>query len=193
MFLVEQAQVPASVLPIEEFRAHLRLGTGFSDDTVQDQLLERTLRAATAQIENLCGKAVFRRTFVYTLNAWRDLSRQVLPRAPVTTLTELAIINLDGKRNAVSPTSYVLEADFHRPALAARGFVLPQIPIGGRAEIAFEAGYGASWSAIPPDLSVAVLSLAAALYEDRSANGRVPPGVASMLGPYRPNRLLGGF
>lgn len=193
MFLVEQAQVPASVLPIEEFRAHLRLGTGFSDDTVQDQLLERTLRAATAQIETLCGKAVFRRTFVYTLNAWRDLSRQVLPRAPVTALSELSIVDLDGVRNVVPAEAYALQVDLHRPALVARGFVLPQIPIGGRAEIVFEAGYGVSWIEVPPDLSVAVLSLAAALFEDRAAEGKVPPGVASMLAPYRANRLLGGF
>ena len=193
MFLVEQAQVPASVLPIEEFRAHLRLGTGFSDDTVQDRLLEQTLRAATAQVETLCGKAVFRRTFVYTLNAWRDLSRQILPRAPVTALREVAIIDLDGERRVMSSETCVLEADLHRPALVARGFVLPQIPVGGRAEIVFEAGYGVTWSDVPPDLSIAVLSLAAALYEDRSAGSRIPPGVASLLAPYRPNRLLGGF
>ena len=193
MFLVEQAQVPASVLPIEEFRAHLRLGTGFSDDTVQDRLLETTLRAATAQIEALCGKAVFRRTFVYTLNAWRDLNRQVLPRAPVTALPELAIVDLDGARNVISPETYVLQADLHRPALVARSFMLPQIPIGGRAEIQFEAGYGVSWIDVPPDLSVAILSLATSLYEDRGAEGKIPSGVASMLAPYRATRLLGGF
>lgn len=193
MFLVEQAQVPASVLPIEEFRAHLRLGTGSSDDTVQDQLLERILRAATAQIEALCGKAVFRRTFVYTLNAWRDLSRQVLPRAPIRALYGLAIANLDGTRKVISPDAYALQPDLHRPALVARNMMLPQIPIGGRAEIEFEAGYGASWIEVPPDLSIAVLSLASALYEDCAAEGRIPSGVASMLAPYRSTRLLGGF
>lgn len=193
MFLVEQAPVPASVLPTEEFRAHLRLGTGFAEDTLQDQMLEQTLRSAITQIETLCGKAVFRRSFVYTLNAWRDLSRQVLPRAPVSSITEVAIIGLDGRRHVIPSTSYGLEPDMHRPALAARGFVLSHIPVGGRAEIVFEAGYGSSWVDVPPDLSVAILSLGSALYDDRALEGRLPPGVASMIAPYRSTRLLGGF
>ncbi|MEL6745987.1 MAG: hypothetical protein AAFO68_11070, partial [Pseudomonadota bacterium] len=83
MMLVEQTSVPASVLPLAEFRDHLKLGTGFSDDAVQDGLLEANLRAALAAVENRTGKAVLERGFVWSISAWRDLSHQVLPVAPV--------------------------------------------------------------------------------------------------------------
>ena len=193
MFLVEQTGIPSSVLPLAEFRAHLRLGTGFSDDAIQDAVLERALRAAIAQIEAQCAKAVLIRDFVWTLGAWRDLGRQTLPRAPVRSVDELAILNLDGTREVVDPARYIVAQDTHRPAIVSRSFILPQIPIGGHAEIAFQAGYGATWSELPADLSLAILSSAAAQYEDRTAHGAMPPGVAALLSPYRQPRLLGGF
>ena len=39
MMLVEETSVPADVLPVAGFKAHLRLGSGFSDDAVQDAVL----------------------------------------------------------------------------------------------------------------------------------------------------------
>ena len=51
MMLVEQTTVPTAALPVAEFKDHLRLGTGFADDGVQDDVLEAYLRAAIATIE----------------------------------------------------------------------------------------------------------------------------------------------
>ena len=50
MMLVEQTTVPTAALPVAEFKDHLRLGTGFADDGVQDDVLETYLRAAIATI-----------------------------------------------------------------------------------------------------------------------------------------------
>ncbi|PZX17714.1 putative phiE125 gp8 family phage protein [Palleronia aestuarii] len=193
MFLVEQTGIPASELPLPQFRTHLRLGSGFSDDTIQNAVLESALRAAMTQIEGQCAKAILIRNFLWTLGAWRDLSRQTLPRAPVIDVNELAIVNLDGTREVIAPNRYTLVRDTHRPAIVARGFMLPQIPIGGHAEIGFRAGYGANWREVPSDLGLAVLSLAAAQYEDRVASGALPPGVSAILSTYRQPRMFGGF
>ena len=46
MMLIEETTVPEAALPLAEFKAHLRLGTGFSDDDVQDPVLPGFLRAA---------------------------------------------------------------------------------------------------------------------------------------------------
>ena len=54
--LVEETTVPAAALPIAAFKDHLRLGTGFSEDTIQDSVLEGFLRAAVAAIEARTGK-----------------------------------------------------------------------------------------------------------------------------------------
>ena len=57
MMLIEETAVPLAALPLAEFKAHLRLGTGFADDDIQDPVLESFLRAAMAAIEARTGKA----------------------------------------------------------------------------------------------------------------------------------------
>ena len=56
--LIEESQVLAAVLPVEDFKAHLRLGRGFAGDTVQDAVLESFLRAAISAVEAAGGKVV---------------------------------------------------------------------------------------------------------------------------------------
>ncbi len=62
MMLVEQTTVPGAALPVAEFKDHLRLGTGFADDGVQDGVLEAYLRAAMAAIEARTGKILLTRS-----------------------------------------------------------------------------------------------------------------------------------
>ena len=64
MMLIEQTGVPTAALPVQEFKDHLRLGTGFADDTVQDALVEAYLRAALAAIEGRIGKALLPAIFL---------------------------------------------------------------------------------------------------------------------------------
>jgi uncharacterized phiE125 gp8 family phage protein len=193
--LVEQATVPVAALPVAEFRDHLRLGTGFADDALQDGVLEACLRAALAAIEGRTGKAVLRRGFRWSVTAWRDLARQVLPVAPVAAITRLAIVDRTGAETVIAPEKYALARDTHRPALVAQGFLLPSIPVGGSAEIGFEAGYGAQWVGVPADLRTAVFLLAAVYYETRHGSGGAagfPPEVNALLPPYLQVRLFGG-
>ncbi|MGC1487410.1 MAG: hypothetical protein WA784_06440, partial [Albidovulum sp.] len=72
MMLIEQTGVLTAALPVQEFKEHLRLGTGFADDTVQDTLAETYLRAALAAIEGRIGKALLERDFLLTLSRWRN-------------------------------------------------------------------------------------------------------------------------
>ena len=90
----------------------------------------------------------------------------------------------------------MLEGDAHRPRIAATSLFLPSIPVGGSAEIQFDAGYTATWAELPADLSRAVLLLAAHYYEHRAegaeSGGSIPYGVAALLDRYRNVRLFGG-
>lgn len=76
MLLVEDTTIPTAVLPVADFRDHLRLGTGFADDGLQDAVLERHLRAAMAAIEARTGKILIARDFTWTLTAGRTLPRR---------------------------------------------------------------------------------------------------------------------
>lgn len=194
MILVELSSVPVEALPVAEFRDHLRLGTGFSDDAAQDTLLEALLRSSMAAIEGKTQKALLSRSFRWRITAWRGFQREQLPLAPITQISGAKIIEADGVETVIVPTSYVLEEDAHHPAFASRGFGLPVIPISGAAEIEFVAGYSADWAGVPSDLKQAVLVLAADFHEHRhgeGADGALPTRVLQLLAPYRPMRLFG--
>jgi uncharacterized phiE125 gp8 family phage protein len=194
--LIERTTVPPEALPIAAFRDHLRLGTGFSDDAIQDSVLESCLRAAMAAVEARTGKSLMLRSFTWSVTAWRDLSRNTLPVAPVVAIHRMSIVDRFAKETVIDPGRYVLERDAHRPRIAATSLFLPSIPIGGSAEIEFEAGYAERWEDLPADLARAVFLLAATYYEHREETadtGRsMPYGVAALLDRYRNVRLFGG-
>ncbi len=196
MMLVEQTTVPGAALPVAEFKDHLRLGTGFADDGVQDGVLEAYLRAAMAAIEARTGKILVSRAFTWTLTAWRDLASQALPVAPVSAITSLTITDRLGVDELVDPSRYLLEQDMQRPKLVSTAICLPAIPVGGTVVIGFDAGFGAAWSDIPADLNHAVMLLAGHFYEHRhdtsTTEGAMPHGVDALIQRYRTVRLFGG-
>lgn len=196
MMLVEETTVPQSALPVAPFKDHLRLGSGFSDDGLQDGLLESFLRAAMAAIEARTGKILLEREFSWTLTAWRDSQSQALPVAPVSAIAQVVLISRLGDETVVAPAAYHLEPDMQRPALVASGTSLPTIGTGGSARIGFLAGFGPDWSDLPADMAQAVMMLAAHYYEYRHetafGSGCMPFGVSALIERYRTVRLFGG-
>ncbi|MGL6210751.1 MAG: head-tail connector protein, partial [Paracoccaceae bacterium] len=173
MMLIEQTTVPGAALPVQGLKDHLRLGTGFTDDGMQDALIEGYLRAAMAAIEGRIGKILIARRFLLTLEGWRDAGGQALPVAPVTSVVSVTLVDAAGAVSVVAPSRYRLVPDTHRPRLAATGVLLPTVAVDGRAEVVFDAGFGSVWSAVPADLAQAVLLLAAEFYERRHEAGVV--------------------
>ena len=196
MMLIEETAVPLAALPLAEFKTHLRLGTGFTDDDIQDALLQSFLRAALAAIEARTGKVLIERSFSWTLSVWRDVSGQALPVAPIAAVTSLTLRDRADEEEVVDPAHYRLELDMQRPMLRPVGAVLPVIPVGGTAEIGFVAGLASDWAGLPADLGHAVLLLAAHYYENRNetalGGGCMPFGVTSLIERYRVVRLFGG-
>jgi uncharacterized phiE125 gp8 family phage protein len=195
MMLVEEAAVPVAALPVAGLRDHLRLGSGFGDEAVQEALLAGYLRAALATIEGRCAKALIARRFVWTVTAWRDPRGVALPLAPVAAVVSVAILD-EGCAVPVDAARWRLVPDMHRPRLVPRSGSLPAIPEGGVAEVVFDAGFGA-WAAVPPDLAQAVMMLAASYHEVRHEagfreDGALPLGVARLVERWRTVRVLGG-
>ena len=194
MDLTETSPIPTAALPVTELRAHLRLSSGFSDDTTQDGLLEQYLRAAIASVEGRVARALFRRGYVLRLWRWRDGYSERLPVAPVVAIDSVTLVSGAAVETLVSPARYRLDGDGARPRLEAAGTALPVIPTGGRVEIAFTAGFGVDWADIPADLRQAVLLLAAQYYERRDAAGGedMSFGIRALLERWRDIRLGGG-
>ena len=115
--------------------------------------------------------------------------------------------NLDEARRYVLQGLWLLRAEPPtaarvRPALewsleiAASGYLLPMVPSDGRIEVVFDAGFGAVWALVPPDLQQAVYLLASHYYEHRHEFAEVPPGlpypVQALIERWRIVRVLGG-
>lgn len=194
MMLIEQTTVPQAALPVQIFRDHLRLGTGFADGGLQDGLLESHLRAALAAIEGRIGKALLARDFKLVLPCWRDPAGQALPLAPVSVVKSVTLIDAAGVASVVAPARWRLQADRHRPRLKGVGMLLPTVPGDGQVEILFTAGFGPAWAAIPADLQQAGLLLAAQFYETRheGAPAALPASVQGLIERWRNVRVLGG-
>ena len=197
MNLVETGSIAVAALPLAELRAHLRLGTGFGEDSLQDGVLEGFLRAAIAGIEAQIGKVLIARDFVQTIDQWTGQAQHVLPMAPVRLILQVALRRSSGAEEVVAADRYWLQGDMHRPKLRSVGSCLPAVPEGGEALVSFTAGFGI-WSDVPADLQQAVFLLAAHYYEyrDETALGRgcMPFGVTSLLNRFRPIRLgFGGL
>ncbi len=196
MMLIEQTTVQNAALPVQALKDHLRLGTGFSDDGVQDGLMESYLRAAMAAIEGRIGKVLLARRFMLRLEDWRHNDEHALPVAPVSAVVSVALYDVAGVPAVLAPARYRLVPDMHRPKLAAVGVLLPTVPSNGRIEIVFDAGFGAAWAAVPVDLAQAVMLLAAEYYEHRHEvgvrQGGLPMGVQALIERWRTVRVLGG-
>ncbi len=196
MMLIEQTSVPQAAVPVAELKAHLRLGTGFSDDGMQDALLESYLRAAMAAIEGRVGKVLIARRFLLRLEDWRAADAQALPVAPVTGVVSVTLVDASGASVVVPAGRYRLVEDMHRPRIAAAGAMLPLVPSEGRVDVVFDAGFGAAWAQVPADLRQAVLLLGAEYYEHRHdggvQGGGLPQAVLVLIERWRTVRVLGG-
>jgi uncharacterized phiE125 gp8 family phage protein len=196
MMLIEETTVPDAGLPVDEFKAHLRLGTGFGAGSLQDEVLISFLRAAMAAVEARTGKILLQRGFSWSLTQWRDRDAATLPIAPVMAITSVEIVDRSGGRSAVPAATYWLVQDGQRPQLRPVGTLLPAIPAAGSVVIGFDAGYGATWAEVPADLRQAVLLLAAHYYEFRNettlSEGCMPFGVSSLIERYRMIRMWSG-
>ncbi|KIN72101.1 head-tail connector protein [Sulfitobacter guttiformis] len=191
--LIEDTTVPDAALPIAAFKAHLRMGTGFGEDTLQDAVLGSFLRAAMAAVEARTGKVLIEREFTLVVHTLAESCALPLTVAPVTVIADVQLVSGSGVQTLVDESVFWLERDGHLPRLRARGACLPRLASGGELRVRFLAGYGPEWDDVPADMQQAVLMLAAHYYEYRHdtalAAGCMPFGVSSLIERFRVMRL----
>lgn len=194
--LIEEAKVPDEVLPLAAFKAHLRLGTGFAENDLQEPVLKSFLRAAIATVEARTNKALLERDFSWSVTRWREAGSEALPIGPVQSITSIEIVDFEGAIQTVPPEHYSLQEAAQRPRVIARGAGFGSIRHGARAILRFRAGFAPVWDDLPDDLAQAVFLLAAHYYEYRDetslARGCMPFGVQTLIERYRPMRLFTG-
>lgn len=129
--LITETHVPDAALPVAALKAHLRMGTGFGDDTLQDAVLGSFLRAAMAAIEAGTGKVLLEREFTLAVSSLRNASALPLTVAPVTVIADVQLIMRSGIETTVHSSVYWLERDAQTPRLRAAAACLPGPARGG--------------------------------------------------------------
>lgn len=193
MTLIEETPIPGAALPIAAFRAHLRLGSGFGEDDLQDDVLEACLRAAMSQVEAQTAKALITRQFSLRIASWTRMDRQTLPLRPVVAPIAVEMEDAKGERVVLDPSLIRIMPDYGFSFVAPeRGMCLPSIPVRGLVILTFDAGHGPDWGDVPADLARAAMDLAASHYEGRGgmgADATVSRTVEAILAKHRPMRL----
>ena len=206
MNLTETTQVLDTAIPVDGLRAHLRLGSGFSEDELQDDILSSFLRAALSAVEAQSGKILIERDFQLIATDWRQVC--AMPVAPVTSISRLGLLTpltagetagVDaelfdlGVMGELDLSAFQLVKDFQTPKLRSLSANLPTVPTNGGVFVEFTAGMATSFDELPSDLRQAVLLLAAHYYENRTdvglPAGCMPFGVSSLIARYRHVRL----
>ncbi len=175
---------PPAALPVSLTRAREYLRV---DDTLDDALVSDLVAAAARRIEHMTGLALI--TGQWRL--WGDCLPQDgiirIPLAPVQSIDEVAVRTGTGWQ-VVAAADWQLDAASRPPRLRMVN-PWPQ-PDGGlnAVRITLTAGFGADETAVPEDIRLAVLILAAHAYEFREGNVAergLPPEVRSLLSGWR--------
>ncbi len=166
---------PALVASLAECKAFLRLER---DD--EDALIAGFIRTATALCEAFTGQWLLLRDGEQRLGGGRDWQRLIV--RPVVAITGVA--------DAAGP----LPAGSWECDIAADGSGWVRLLAGAadRPSVAFRAGLGADWNAIPEPLRQGVIRLVAHLFSQRDAADAGPPpaAVAALWRPWRRIGLL---
>ena len=194
MILSETYPIPLESLPVEAFKAHLRMGSGFAEDTLQDPVLLSFLRAAVTAIESRISQILVQREFLW--EAPSQLLTEDTLRFPIRPVRSIVkIIAMDG-----AELSTVLPSDCYQFLHHSDRQMLRFMPMSGQATATFlitmRVGIHAKLSLAPADLVQAVMLLAAHFYEYREdtnlTGGCMPFGVLSLIERYRPCRIYAG-
>ena len=189
MMTMDLAGIPSGSLPIDAFKAHLRLAEGFDVIPGQMERLRACLRAAIVTLEARVSKIFLRRDFIVRTCGWTSRDHFGFALAPIVKIDSVKIVYPGGEEVLLDSGDYGLAGDRHRPRLVARGGVLPALNGGAVAEVAVEAGFASAWPDVPADIGQAVFILAESYFETVGPMGKggqaVPAAVSLLVAPYR--------
>jgi uncharacterized phiE125 gp8 family phage protein len=170
-----------TALPLAAAKAFLQIGHDGEDTLVAD-----LLASATAQLETATGLALVSRILRQSWRCWPagfGASGALLRPGPARTLTSVALIDEAGDETDIS-SLFALVDD--RLCLKPSSW-LPPIPLGGRVEVTFEAGFGLAVN-IPADFIQALKAILASAYRRGSDDG-IPDEARAIIASRRELRI----
>lgn len=176
-------------ISVEELQDHLRLD---SVDTSEIALLNLYIAAAREQCEEVTGRALITQTWRLTLDAWphgrepwwdgvrqvpiselRSSSRPswvIVPRYSLQSVERLAVFDFDGQPEEIDvEQTFIVDTEQEPGRLVLRNTATWPVALqrANAIEIDYKAGYGDTPHDVPAPLRLALLQMAAHLYEYR--------------------------
>jgi uncharacterized phiE125 gp8 family phage protein len=187
MGITALTQPACEPITTDEALAHCRI-----DADTEDGLVAGYMMAARTFVENLIGRPLIRRSYLYTLDyGWPLLrystsmpywtsnfdyyrTRIELPKSPIgdpSWIEVVTYIDVDGNGQTLDPTQYVIIVDGVVPYIepAYNVYWPPTRDQPQAISVQFDAGYGAEPGDIPDNIRHALLMLVAYWYDNRGS------------------------
>lgn len=170
---------PPTDLPVDVSTVKEHLRVDFTDD---DYLLTQYIQAATDALDGwsgILGRALMPQSWKMTEDRF-PLGCIRIPLGPVTAVTSIKYRDADNVLQTVPTADYQVDI--------SRFEALIRAPAGwpgtgdylGAVEIEWTAGNGC-----PPPIRVAIMILAAHMYENRTNGAEMPKSVTDLVAPFR--------
>lgn len=157
----------SAVVTAAEFKTHARIY-----HTQDDAYIATLILSATQVIEHETRQALITRAFALQLRGFPADGEIVLPRSPLSTVTDVTYETLVNPSAVLDPSSYHVYSvnGVGRVVLSSTASWPTTLNTGGLdVSVNFTAGYGATSSSVPAALRHAVLLQATHMYENRTA------------------------
>ena len=162
--------------PLTDLKQWLAINT-----TQDDALLLRLFAAAHQHCEQFTGLVALASTFEEQLGIRHGGT--ALATRPVTAITAVELLAIDGSRVLLDPGDYEIRLDSDGAACIR----LSDSTVDKRMVVRCDAGLAQDWAALAPGLAEGILRLSAHLYRQRDGDtAPTPPSaVAALWRPYR--------
>lgn len=154
----------APVLAVDEAKNYLRI-----THTADDFDLVRMIATATAEAEEVMGRALMRRTYDYTLDAWPTDRWLILPMPPLVSVTSITYTDVDGTAATFSSASYIVNTARTPGGIWLKtGYDWPSVTLRevGAIVVRYIAGY--EYASVPPRWKQLVAGLVGIDFEQRN-------------------------
>lgn len=156
---------------LAEVKRHLRIEEDFAQE---DTTLQQYVAAATSLVEEMQGRQIMPATVALTLDNFPSGDEIKLPRAPLSSVSSISYVDVDGASQTFATTGYMADTVSEPGRVRLRyGQSWPSArtqPNG--VTVTFVAGYSSA-SAVPATTKQAILLQAAHLYGNREGVSEV--------------------
>ncbi|NTU67971.1 MAG: hypothetical protein HGB02_03715 [Chlorobiaceae bacterium] len=168
---------------VADVKTYGRIGT-----TAHDTMLDDLIAAATAEVEEICSRALITQTWELVLPENALCGRDIMiPRPPLQSVTSVQYTDSNGDQQTASADLYQVDIKAEPGRIKLEpGSQWPAVGVGYSEPVMvkFVAGYGDASTDVPQKIKQAIIALVVHWY-DNGIGTPIPSGVHRVLDNYK--------